>query len=144
MDRYSVMIVDDSEADRYLLKRQLQETGLTYKIFEESDGKGALKFFHDYEDNRQKFPEDYPPLVVFLDINMPIVSGFDFLKDFGPVREKHGIEAGFILMFTSTEQEDDRKKALSYDFVKGFLTKGQFSSEQLKSEILNLNELVKG
>ena len=38
------------------------------------------------EENRAKHPQDYPPLVIFLDINMPLLNGFEFLEQFKPIR----------------------------------------------------------
>jgi len=139
MSKISVLIVDDNEVDRYLLKRQLKETKLDVAVFEKENGKEALDFFNVYDENRENHPGLFPPLVVFLDINMPLVNGFEFLSKYGPLRSKHNIEAGFIMMFSSSESPLDRKKALEFDYVKGYLTKGKFSSEELKELISSLS-----
>ena len=138
MNKVSLLIVDDNEVDRYILKRQLKETGLETSIFEVENGDEALKFFTEYETNRAKYADDFPPLVVFLDINMPLVGGFEFLEKFSPMREALGIETAFIMMFSSSEREEDREKAFTYDYVTDYLTKGQFSSEQLREKISRL------
>lgn len=135
MKKISVLIVDDNEADRYLLRRQLDETNLDVVVYEEVDGEKALNFFLDYDDKVQNDPDEFPPLIVFLDINMPMIDGFEFLEKFKPVRDQYNIETSFIMMFTTSEKEEDKKKSFEFEFVKGFLTKGQFSSEQLQTEI---------
>lgn len=139
MNKVSLLIVDDNEVDRYILKRQLKETGLDVRIFEAESGKEALEFFEGYEENQAKYADDFPPLVIFLDINMPLVSGFEFLDKFGPMRNSLNIETAFIMMFSSSESEQDRDKAFSYGYVKDYLTKGQFSSDQLREKICGLS-----
>ncbi|MBC85871.1 MAG: hypothetical protein CL677_01735 [Bdellovibrionaceae bacterium] len=140
MSIISVLIVDDNENDRYLLSRQLEETGLEIKSFEKTDGKSALEFFEDYDVNRKKYPEHYPPHIVFLDINMPLVNGYEFLQKFAELRTKVDIKACVVMMFTSSEREEDRKKALSFDFVSDYLIKGDFSSEQLREKIVSTSK----
>lgn len=131
MKNIPILIIDDSESDRYILKRQLTETGLTFNVFEEENGKEALEFFSNYEEKRAKNPDKFPPLAIFLDINMPLVSGFEFLEKFGPIRDQHNIQTSFIMMFSSSESEADKEKAFSYSYVKSYLTKGRYSTGQL-------------
>ena len=138
MKKVSILIVDDSQDDRYLLKRQLKGTGLDIKVFEHKHGEDALNFFIAYDQNKRDYPDDFPPMIVFLDINMPIVDGFEFLEKFGPIRKQHNIQSSFIMMFTSSGRKEDKEKAFSYDYVKSYLTKGDFTDEQLKEEILKI------
>ena len=138
LNKISVLIVDDNEAERYILKRMFQETDLELKVFELGDGQSAVEFFKNHEGNRAKHPQDYPPLVIFLDINMPVLNGFEFLEQFKLIRIEHSIDTSLILMFTSSNREEDKKKALSYDYVKAYLVKGEFTSEQLQEEVEKL------
>ena len=88
MDRLSILIVDDNASDRYLLKRHLEGLGFPVKFFETEDGVEALEFFKNYEKNRELYPKDYPPMIVFLDINMPRMNGFAFLEEFSKLRNR--------------------------------------------------------
>jgi CheY-like chemotaxis protein len=135
MKTLSILLVDDNEADRYLFRRQLKGTGLSYKLFEEEDGQYALEFFQNYEENKSKFPEEYPPLLVFLDINMPLLDGLGFLEQFSRVRAGLPNASTVVLMLTSSLSESDRQTAESYHFVKGYMEKGHFSIDELKQEI---------
>lgn len=138
MKKLSVLIVDDSEEDRYLLRRQLQDTGLVETIIEKEDGQQALVFFKEHEQNRERYPNAFPPLLVFLDINMPLLNGYGFLREFEPLRAEIDAESSVVLMFTSSEKNEEESEAMKYEFVKDYLVKGKFSSEQLKSKILEL------
>ena len=135
MNLFSVLIVDDNEDDRYLLKRDLDQTGLNLKVFEKKDGEDALEFFHNYEENRKLHPHIFPPLVIFLDINMPKIDGFTFLKEFTLIRQQFSLKSSIVIMFSSSERPEEREKALSYDFVSGYLTKGKFGLDDLSSKI---------
>lgn len=138
MKKIAVLIVDDNEDDRYLLKRELSKTNLNIEVFEESDGEDALTFFEKNNTMREKYPGIYPPLVIFLDINMPIVDGFSFLEAFTVLREKLNLYSSVVMMFSSSARPSDVEKALSYDFVSDYLTKGAFDIDALASKIKTL------
>ena len=136
MDKYSVLIIDDNEVDRYILKRTLNKTGVVNKVFEENHGGAALEFINEYEKNKQKFQGDFPPLVFFLDINMPLVGGFEFLEKFEVIRKKLQLNHVTIMMLSSSARTEDKERAFSYSFVKEFISKGSVTTEELKSKIM--------
>ncbi len=137
-----VLIVDDSEIDRYILKRLLKESGLDLTIFEKIDGKEALEFFEDYEENRKKYPDLYPPILIFLDINMPRVDGIEFLETFSHLRKYIQVDSCVIIMFSSSERKEDKEKIMAYDFVKDYVVKGSLTAEELKEKIMSVTLLV--
>ncbi|MEL0659667.1 response regulator [Psychromonas arctica] len=131
-----ILIVDDDEVDRYVLKRLVKASGLDLTIFEKIDGKEALDFFEDYEENKRLHPDSYPPILIFLDINMPRVNGIEFLEKFSHLRKLIEIDSCVIIMFSSSEREEDKKKIMAYDFVKDYVVKGTLTAEELKTKIL--------
>ncbi|MCQ8888543.1 hypothetical protein NQT72_03255 [Pseudoalteromonas carrageenovora] len=48
-----VLIIDDDEVDRYILKRLIKEAQLELRIFEKTDGQEALDFLEDYDANKK-------------------------------------------------------------------------------------------
>lgn len=137
MKSISALIIDDSEIDRYILKRQLKEIGIT-DVFEEEDGSSALTFFENYEENCKAHDGKFPPVVIFLDINMPIVGGFEFLQKFSELRKKFSLFSCVIMMYSSSERAEDIEKASSYDFVEDFLIKGEMTLDDLKEKMEKL------
>ncbi|MEO0574686.1 MAG: response regulator [Pseudomonadota bacterium] len=131
----SVLIVDDNEVDRYILRRLLDETSYDFKIFEEADGSTALKFLADYDVNKAKYPDLFPPLVIFLDINMPIMTGPEFLNEFGKLRRQIYANSCVVMMFTSSDRQDDIDEMLRFDFVGDYLVKGSFDADELARRI---------
>ncbi len=129
--KLSILIVDDNDADRYLVKRILDETGHEIHFYEEADGKAAIEFLENYEENYEANPDKFPPVIIFLDINMPLMDGFEFLEKFSTFRSVLNYESSAVLMFSSSTREEDKERAMAYDFVKGFVTKMPEDTDEL-------------
>lgn len=89
----------------------------------------------EYETNSKNYADEYPPLIVFLDVNMPKLNGFQFLEGFEKARAKHDLSAVVVMMFSTSSSQEDKELALNYEYVKDYLVKGDFSSEKLASRI---------
>ena len=129
--KVSILIVDDTETDRYLLKRLLDKTSKDILLSEASDGQRAVEFFDDYCRKKAADPERHPPLLIFLDINMPRMNGFEFLEQFSSIRQDWGIMSTVVIMFSSSPRMDDKVQAFGWKFVKDFIVKGEFSHQEL-------------
>lgn len=134
MKTVNALIVDDSEIDRYILKRQLKDIGVS-NVFENDDGATALEFLQNYDKNRELYPEKFPPVVIFLDINMPIINGFDFLEKFSHLREEFDYSQCVVLMYSSSEKAEDKERANNFRFVSDFIVKGETPIQVLKDKI---------
>lgn len=132
----SVMIIDDTEADRYIAKWSLEKRSLASNIYEASDGKEAIEILKNYENSRRDLGEGFPPALILLDVNMPRMNGFEFLDAFAKLRKeaKDLYESVVVMMFTSSSLEEDKEKAFGFEFVRGYLNK-PFNPEDL-SEII--------
>ena len=86
-------------------------------IAEYTSGKKALKYLERLADNREMIPD-----LIFLDIKMQLMDGFEFLDQFELLPEQVK-EKSKIVMLTSSLLENDRKRALSYRNVIEFLNK---------------------
>lgn len=131
----SVLIVDDSKIERYMLKRQLNSLGFT-NILEESDGIDAMSLFEAYDEAKTQFGDDFPPSIIFLDINMPIMGGFEFLNKFANIRNQHNYKNCAVVMYSSSIE--DKEETDSFDFVKGFINKNAQDVNVLKDIITNI------
>ena len=111
-----VLIVDDSEVDQFLSKIAIEEFDASIEIIEAVDGREALIML-------KKF--DVQPDVIFLDINMPVMDGHEFLKEY----DAAGYESAVVVMLTSSEQEQDKVGSQAYQCVKKYLSKPLESSD---------------
>ena len=110
----TIMVVDDEDIDQYLYKRVLTRSGLVGEIIMFTYPDEAL----DYLKSAGREPID----VLLLDINMPRMTGFEFL-------EKATVELGdtlarilIIILSTSLEPEDI-ERANRYPVVKEYISK---------------------
>lgn len=127
--KINTLIIDDSDADRYILRRWLNTCSFEAIISEAVDGQDAIEFFETHDGNQS---DGFPPTIIFLDINMPRVNGFEFLEKFEDIRKRQELSSTIIVMFTSSPREDDRDAALKWDFVSDFMTKGSFDTAYLE------------
>ncbi len=106
-----IMLVEDSEGDVYIFKRAIADAKILNEIRAFKDGKEALEYLHD-EANEL-------PGIVFLDINMPMVSGFEVLKE---LKADPRLQKIPVVMLTISQEEEDIIRSYDYGAV-SFITK---------------------
>lgn len=111
----SVCIVDDDSIYVMLAKRQISLNQLSDDVSEFSDGREAYQVLKKRIDNGEQIPD-----VIFLDVNMPIWDGWDFLDEFSKLEISKRPE---IYIVTSSSHSLDREKAATYPIVSRCLTK---------------------
>jgi two-component system chemotaxis response regulator CheY len=92
------LIVDDSRAMRMILRRALSECGFV-DFAEAGDGQQGLDALR----------AGSPPDVAFVDWNMPVMSGIDFVRS---VRAEHTYDAMPVIMVTSETATENVEQAL--------------------------------
>jgi CheY-like chemotaxis protein len=115
-----VLIVDDDNASVFLTRLVLEEMQLTDEIYTVANGKEALAFVEKHaslmphHDPTGELEE--PPSLIFLDINMPVMDGFEFLDRF---EKLHATTAPnfHIVVLTTSINERDMDKAWKYNIV---------------------------
>lgn len=117
----SVLLVDDNDIDNLINRKMLEAAGITSKIFVNTSAKSALEFLKNLfliDDKKGS----YLPELLFLDIDMPLMDGYQFLDEFGKLDQ--GIQDRVtIVMLTSSINPQDERRAKSYSYVKTFLHK---------------------
>jgi CheY-like chemotaxis protein len=112
-----VMVIDDNEIDLYIAEMVMKHSKFAEQIICMKSGKEAL----DYLRPLLSSPEEIPSFI-FLDINMPEMTGFEFLDEYQHLPE-HIRSKCIIMMLTTSLNEDDRLQAESNEFVRRFLNK---------------------
>ncbi|MCO7224878.1 response regulator [Pleionea sp. CnH1-48] len=135
MKKATALIVDDDPSDRFILSQHLRSAFENINIIELDNGADAIDYFSNPDKHHNA--GEFPPELIFLDINMPVVNGFNFLSAFEKIREEHNYDSCAVVMYTSSASKQDIDKAQSYDFVQGFITKGEHALSSLKSDLLS-------
>lgn len=126
---YAVMLIDDNEIDNLINQKMIEAANLTEHIYIHTGGRSAIEFLK----NMEKIHSDINrvlPQVVFLDIDMPLMDGFQFLDEFDKLSEKTKAECS-IVMLTSSINPQDVDKSKKYDYVKRYINK-PLSQENLE------------
>ncbi len=121
---YKIIFIDDDDVTNFLTREALKRKGFQGEtVFFESATK-ALEYLENLD-------LSHHPDVIFLDIKMPEMDGFDFLDEY----IKNGLDKKInakIFMLTSSVSSADIEKSNTYDVVSGFLNK-PFSYDLLKN-----------
>lgn len=101
----TVMIIDDSETDLYISSRLIIKNNFGEKILEFLSGQDALLYLQQNQDNSSLLPQ-----IIFIDIYMPLMSGFEFLEEYEKLSTtlKHHCR---VFMISSTIDELDIVRA---------------------------------
>lgn len=113
----SVMLVDDNEIDNIINEKVIEANNFAEQILVFQTGQEALEFLSKNQNDEAVLPE-----IVFLDINMPIMDGFQFLKDFELFSETVRSKCK-IIMLSSSISPRDIDRAASSRYVKKYLNK---------------------
>lgn len=118
----SIVVVDDSDADRYILKRLVQSLGRDVRFVEFEDGMPFVDVVRDNKRVTTEIGSPPPPILVFLDINMPRMGGFEVLEQMKDafVDEE---QAMFVAIYSSSNHAEDRADTENYPFVKEYIVK---------------------
>ena len=114
-----VLLVDDDEATNFLNTMILEKAEFAEKIVVAKNGKEAL----DILSSRDKNSSDHPvPDLILLDINMPIMNGWDFLNHYHQLQPQLKAKTVLIMLTTSLNPEDKEKAETNPD-INGFENK---------------------
>lgn len=120
--KYSIsMLIDDNDIDNFINQKMIEGTRFSDKVFVFSSGKGALEYFNNIGQD-DKLSLELMPEILFLDINMPMMDGYQFLDQFNSLNEKCGYKCK-IVMLTTSMNPADKKNFLQNKMVVEYLNK---------------------
>ena len=114
-----VLVVDDNGNTREMVCRTLKEQGLS--VIEAEDGVKALELI-----------ADQTPVLILLDLVMPIMNGFDFLEH---VREDDALATVPVVVMTALDLSEDDRLRLDKKNVEQIVEKGVDLREELLGQI---------
>lgn len=117
----TAMLIDDNEIDNLINLKMLEGTNFSGRIQVYTSGKGALEYLQNLQRDKNLDTELIPE-IIFLDINMPLMDGFQFLDEFDKL-DKVITQKSKIVMLTTSINPSDKDKSDKYEQVVTFINK---------------------
>ena len=112
-----ILLIDDNEIDNYINKLIVTKSKKADLITVMNSGIEALEFLTNLVNTEQIFPE-----LIFLDIHMPEMDGFEFLEEYAKFPEK-ATKKSSINVLTSSYNLEDIKRVGQCPYVKHYFDK---------------------
>ena len=101
-----VAIIDDDRVFQKITWMKITRKNYARKVLMFSDGEQAMRYI---EENAGK-PEELPDMIL-LDLNMPVMDGWDFMHAFVRLRPRIGKTITIFIATSSVNPEDQRRAA---------------------------------
>lgn len=116
--KHIVFLIDDDNIYQFTARKILESTGLAKEIVSFYNGKEAIRYLTD---DRNRIAENFPDFI-FLDINMPIMNGWEFLEEY------HNLYGNFpkpvvVYVVSSSIDTHDMRKSRQYKGVTDYIVK---------------------
>jgi CheY-like chemotaxis protein len=110
-----ILLIDDDELTNLINKKIIEKIDCAEKIISVQSGKTALDYLTSKKDS------EYPNLI-FLDINMPAMNGWEFIEKYkGIIKSEQ--EQPVIIMLTTSFDPKEEENAKSLPEIQGFRNK---------------------
>ncbi|WP_418263461.1 response regulator [Flavobacterium faecale] len=115
-----ILCIDDDPITLMLCKKVISKTGFSKETDTAHNGEEALNYFKNLKENKSE--DLILPKLIFLDLNMPIMGGWEFL-DYFSTKEYQDFNQTKIIVLSSTIDPEDLEKTKKYPMVIDFLPK---------------------
>ena len=118
-------LIDDDEIYLFSVKKVIELNRLCDNVQEFRNGRDAINFFVNHAQETNELPD-----VILVDINMPVMDGWEFIEAFREVRNKLAKQISLYVV-SSSVSETDQERARSFSNVSDYLVK-PITATQLK------------
>jgi CheY-like chemotaxis protein len=112
-----IALIDDDMITNIINERNLMALGYDFKIEKFNSGRSALDFIKEKLKSNELLPN-----IIFLDINMPMMNGWEFMKEYQAL--KLSLSSNIrLFMLTSSSAEQDLQKVKEFPEIEEYLIK---------------------
>ncbi|MFN3404943.1 MAG: response regulator [Cytophagaceae bacterium] len=120
-----ILLVDDDNINNYINKHLILKAGFAQEVNIVLNGEEALNYLKSQDAEGHEMPE-----LLLLDINMPVMDGFEFLEAFTKQTIKGSENIKIVMLTTSTNPNDTGKikdTLIVKDYINKPLTEGKLN-----------------
>ncbi len=114
----TILLIDDDQIFNFISSEMILETDPDIRIITYLSSPEALQYLRDLLNRQQPLPD-----ILFLDIRMPEMTGFELLDKLLKEYPLEAIKKMRIFMLTSSLDENDNQKAADNPLIEGYLGK---------------------
>ncbi len=113
----AILLIDDDEPINFLHKMVIEKSNCAEKVVVKMNGIQALEYLRSEVNGQHPQPD-----LIFLDINMPAMNGWEFLAEYKMLSENM-LAKLVVVMLTTSLNPDDHLKAKDFGEIRGFHNK---------------------
>jgi len=117
-----VLCIDDDQITLVLCDMVIKKAGFAGEVITAKNGKEGLAWFSQYFSKNNPEPRQEAPQMIFLDLNMPVMNGWDFLEDY-LMKYADRLPDTKVVIVSSTVNPEDFSRANRYEIVIDFINK---------------------
>ncbi len=118
MIQKTIWVIDDDPIYQIIINKIIEKSGLFSVVNSFKNGKEAIDFIQNTATNHNFLPPD----IILLDINMPIMDGWEFLESLELLKSRINKKM-IIYIVSSSIALEDRNKSKIYPDVLGYISK---------------------
>ena len=112
-----VLLVEDDPITVLVCDRIIKMNSFADEVKSCENGRYALDYLKGKSSSSEQLPD-----IIFLDINMPVMNGWDFLEEFEQIKESLSVRPR-IFILSSTVDPEDLNRAKTFSTVEDFISK---------------------
>ena len=117
-----VLCIDDDQITLVLCDMIIKKAGFAKEVITAKNGKEGIAWFSAYFSKSNVEIKQEPPQLIFLDLNMPVMNGWDFLEGY-LMKYADRLPQTKVVIISSTVNPEDFSRANRYEIVIDFINK---------------------
>jgi CheY-like chemotaxis protein len=121
MTKKAIWVIDDDRIYQIIINKMIKRSEIFSAVTSFKNGKEAIDALQDVVTNKLENSDILPDLIL-LDINMPVMDGWEFMEKMGLLKSKFSKNITVYIVSSSIATED-KNKSKTYSDILGYISK---------------------